>query len=387
MRLALVLPGLSPKDRTPKTSDERRGAVGPHIPMLNMSINAAEAAAVESLASRIASRRQQAARRRELESPRAWEALVQSLPTIEYAWNQLPEDLLRHCLRHICSQADDVSSAAAALLSVGRVCHSWNKAADSNELWAELVHARWPETAGLEHVPSYKFLHFRMAKADRGVAIREWHAPDHELCFMVRIMIDGTPSHPQAHLALAHTFKWSEVGDDGAWAVPPLTQPEGKLNDWVKQNQLTGFRDFCEDYCPWNLTVTAFRALDGRISRLIPTTTADLPSQYCADADYANMATFVGYEERVADRSFVLGAQLIPTASLPEVESTEVGGYDASALEQFLTGLRLRLGYWPALFYNDPDNKTTDWQRHFVANSGNTEFATLVHCLLEVNSV
>ena len=64
----------------------------------------------------------------------------------------------------------------------------------------------------------------------------------------------------------------------------------------------------------------------------------------------------------------------------------EAGAYEVTALEPFHRELRLRLGYWPALVYNDPDYKTTDWQRHFEANSGNTEFATLVHCLLEVNS-
>ena len=101
-----------------------------------------------------------------------------------------------------------------------------------------------------------------------------------------------------------------------------------------------------------------------------------------------SQATFVGYEERVADRSFVLGAQITTTARVPIVEDGTAGEYDASHLEPFYEGLKLRLGYWPALVFNDPALKTTDWQQSFEESSGdNSDLASLVHCLLEVNSV
>jgi hypothetical protein len=212
-----------------------------------------------------------------------------------------------------------------------------------------------------------------MSKADRGVAIRERPSPLH---FMVRLTIDDK-------VALAHTFRWSEASADGSWVCPDLEVDDEIVRAWERST--CSFKEFCEAYA-WRLTVTAYRDADGRIARLIPQSSIDLPSQYCDDEQYDDCATFVGYEEAVCDRLLVLGAQLTPArgaraADAEEVEEGENGF-------TFHHGLQLRLGYWPSLVHNDPDIRRTDWQNKFEDSSRDrSEFAALVHCLFDVSAV
>ena len=107
----------------------------------------------------------------------------------------------------------------------------------------------------------------------------------------------------------------------------------------------------------------------------------------------------------MCDRSLVLGAQLtttraLPLRPLPPADDSEASDGEAAhgqdyrqqfdvlgALEAFRTGLKLRLGYWPALVYNDPSLRETDWQGSFVASSSDsTEFAALMHCLIDMTT-
>ena len=46
-----------------------------------------------------------------------------------------------------------------------------------------------------------------------------------------------------------------------------------------------------QDFADWfssDVTVTAFRELDGRIARLLPQTSPELPSEFCDEAAYAD---------------------------------------------------------------------------------------------------
>ena len=170
-------------------------------------------------------------------------------------------------------------------------------------------------TAGLRRVGSYKALYRRMAKADRRVALRE--APG-ALQFMVRLRMEGA-------VVMAHTFTWSEADGDGTWACPPLAIPPPLLqraaSDFASRD-LTCFKDFAEWFSS-DVTVTAYRELDGRIARLLPETPPELPSEFCCEADYANKVTFTGFEERCANTSLVLGAQFNTTGTLPDLSDSD----------------------------------------------------------------
>ena len=58
--------------------------------------------------------------------------------------------------------------------------------------------------------------------------------------------------------------------------------------------------------------------------------------------------------------------------------------WNVERLESFLTGLQLRLGYWPTTSFNDPSARHIDWQGCFERSSSDKlGFATFVHCLLD----
>ena len=289
----------------------------------------------------------------------------------EISWAALPDDVLLAVLR---------TFPVNDLLSAGAACKSWNKPSDSNALWQTICLERWPETAGLRRVSCYKSLYRRMAKADRRVALRE--APG-ALQFMVRLRMEGV-------VVLAHTFNWSEADEHGTWTCPPLAIPYAMLQraaaDYAACD-LTCFKDFC-DWFNMDITVTVYRELDGRIARMFPQTSPELPSEYCVDADYASRGTFTGFEERCANTSLVLGAQFTCTGVLPEAAEEDGTPRDindpSSFLEAFHTGLKLRLGYWPTTSFNDPNRSKVDWQGRFEASSSDkVGFATFAHCLLD----
>lgn len=293
-------------------------------------------------------------------------------------WAALADDVLCSVLKH---------QALDGLLNAGAACKAWRAVAESNVLWERMGCLRWPEIAGLQEVSSYKNLFRRMAKADCRVALREVPGA---LQFMVRLRMEGT-------VVLAHTFSWADADEDGAWTSPTLQVPDAILqraaSDYAAHD-LTCFRDFGEWFSS-DVTVTVYRPLDGRIARLLPQTSPELPSEFCLDADYSSKITFTGFEERCANTSLVLGAQLACTGSLPDEtqlaeylqEGRQVDGcdsYDASTLEAFRSGLRLRLGYWPTTSFNDPERERIDWQSRFEASSSDKNgFATFVHCLLD----
>ena len=130
---------------------------------------------------------------------------------------------------------------------------------------------------------------------------------------------------------------------------------------------------------------------------MLPQASPELPSEYCSEADYANRATFTGFEERVANASIVLGAQFIPPVgvSFPtameafeEAEhASDTSGLIDTIVERLracLTGMRLRLGYWPTAHFKDPTAHAIDWQARFeTSSSDKLGFATFVHCLLD----
>ena len=289
------------------------------------------------------------------------------------SWAALPDDVLRACLRPF-----GVRQHLIGLLNAGAACSAWRQVADSNHFWADACAERWPETAGLRGVSSYKALYRRMGKADRRIALRE---PPSALQFMVRWRMEGI-------VVLAHTFTWSEAEEDGTWTCPPLAIPQSMLeraaSDYAARD-LTCFKDFC-DWFSSDVTVTVYRELDGRIARMLPQTSPELPSEFCDEAEYEDKVTFTGFEERFAHASLVLGAQFSCTEPLPDelLSGGELQACDASMLEAYRCGLKLRLGYWPTTSFNDPQRATIDWQGTFEASSSDkVGFATFVHCLLD----
>lgn len=325
------------------------------------------------------------------------------------SWAQLPDDVLTACLRLNYTTARTPNDVRE-FLRPAAACRSWREVASSNELWSHACASRWPETSSLTNVASFKALWRRMSKADRRVALRE---PPSELQFMVRLSmryletpVDGVDEAGD-ELVLAHTFKWSEMQTNGMWECPPLKLSSEMLARAacdIESNDLTSFKGFFEWFHA-TLTVTAFRELDGRITRMLPQTTTELPSPYCFEEDYAGCATFTGFEERVANQSIVLGAQFMPQTDFPDAsemmvnvrtsssasdgedeESGEESFYrwNVERLESFLTGLQLRLGYWPTTSFNDPSARHIDWQGCFERSSSDKlGFATFVHCLLD----
>ena len=324
-------------------------------------------------------------------------------------WALLPDDVLIAVLRYNYGASNRIRD----FLHPAAVCRAWRAVAISNELWKPACIGRWPEISSLEEVGSFKELWYRMSKADRQVALREAPA---EVQLMVRLTmrylttpVDGVDEGDDT-LVLAHTFKVSEMGEDGSWACPPLSMPHEMLaracGD-IESSDLTSFKGFFEWFNA-TLTVTAFRSLDGRLTRMLPQTPTELPSPYCTEEDYAGFATFTGFEERVANQSIVLGAQFMPTTPFPRAHEMVVpaaqGGEDEGGaeeeeygeeegetflvwnverLESLLRGLRLRLGYWPATAFNDPSASSINWQRKFEQSSDDRNgFATFVHCLL-----
>jgi len=194
-------------------------------------------------------------------------------------------------------------------------------------------------------------------------------------------------------VVLAHTFAWAEADEDGTWMCPPLNIPEAMLHraaaDYAARD-LTCFRDFC-DWFNSDVTVTVYRELDGRIVRMLPQTSPELPSEFCVEAEYADKGTFTGFEERCANTSLVLGAQFTCTGTLPESldeylyagEGGEVR-CEPRALDAYRDGLKLRLGYWPTTSYDDPNRERIDWQGKFESSSRDkVGFATFAHCLLD----
>lgn len=247
-----MLNKLSPKALARANAEQTAAALVPRLVMNAMG---------ESLASRIARRRQDSARRRELESPReatrAWDALCAEFPEVPYAWALVPDDLLRIAFRHLIEGADDIPTAARWLRDVGFVCRSWSKVAYAKQLWEKLCRDRWPETRDMAaRVPSHKLLYYRMAKADRGVAIREQAT---ELHFMVRLTVGP-------HLALAYTFRWSDIGEDGTWAIPSLEIPADYVREYAAENDFGPFTDFADW---WHITITV-RAEEGSRGSFAP---------------------------------------------------------------------------------------------------------------------
>ena len=299
------------------------------------------------------------------------------------SWTTLADDLLLAFLSRL-----DVCD----LVAVSAVCRAWRRVAMTNTVWEPHVVQRWPETAGLIGVVSYMRLYGRMAKADRGVALRE---PAADLQFMVRMEMEE-------EVVLAHTLKWSEMQDDGTWVCPRLRVPPALLETYARDLPLGNLKTFFDE-SDAKLTITAFRQRDGRIHRIIPKTSPELPSEFCQASDYANKATFSGYEERIANASIVLGAQFfnpddvaVADTTTPAAAETRSGGdgrwaplageYCVDELERFYSGLRLRLGYWPATNpWTAPDGwKPSDWQARFEESSDDRiGFATFVHCLLD----
>ena len=269
-------------------------------------------------------------------------ATAEATPII--SWAALPDDVLRACFR---------SFAVRDLLSVGASCKAWQQVADGNGLWSPACIDRWAETAGLRRVGSYKALYRRMAKADRRVALRE--APG-ALQFMVRLRMEGA-------VVMAHTFTWSEADGDGTWACPPLAIPPALLqraaSDFASRD-LTCFKDFAEWFSS-DVTVTAYRELDGRIARLLPETPPELPSEFCCEADYANKVTFTGFEERCANTSLVLGAQFNTTGTLPDLSDSDAFVSVARTDNAFPTRpffASLRLLAWFVFFFPPPHPHT-----------------------------
>lgn len=325
------------------------------------------------------------------------------------SWALLDDDVLRACLRiNLAASMPNGRLRVQGLLSAAATCKSWRQVADGDELWTSACTRRWPEVAGLENVASQKALYRRMNKADQNVGLRETPS---ELQFMVRLRM-GLASCEE-EVVLAHSFKWSDMSSDGTWECPPLNVSSRLLiraAEDIAARDLTHFKGFF-DWFHSELTVTVFRSLDGRIARMLPQTPPDLPSSHCIETDYEEYATFTGFEERVANASIVLGAQFTPARAaageFPEPEEmlsseaeeeesdgddtahelrclASTGAWKIERIKAYVSGLRLRLGYWPTANFFDQNGALIDWQARFEASSSDRlGFATFVHCLLD----
>ena len=77
-------------------------------------------------------------------------------------------------------------------------------------------------------------------------------------------------------------------------------------------------------------------------------------------------------------------ARALPSPDWVSTDGEAYLRWNVERLQTFLSGLRLRLGYWPTTSFNDPSASLINWQRRFEASSADKMgFATFVHCLLD----